>query len=404
MTSTDIQSILELAKNADLEIRKRVWPGLKSLHEADPQGHQDALAALVQHHQALQAMPHQVRSVADMAAIRAYAPFTAFEMAIEPGYDDVANTAYLKAHQDIEHIALFELKGPAVLDIVQSGSWRSIALGACELGPDTSAALFGHPGLSALHALRVEDGWCTESFVSAMTNSAHLSSLRDLALTYGEGAPHFFPELARWPQWKRLRALNMSFGGLEAQGIEALAKLPAPPDLQHLHLGSNEMGDEGLQALASSTWLDGLRVLMLGGDAFGGTNGIEDEGVVALSQSPHLESLKVLDLAGNRIGDAGVKALAQAALPNLETLRLGSNYMGDAGAIALIQSGNMPRLRHLDLGHNSLADKTIDALIGSALLPQLQTVTLIWNQCSAEGLAALREANPHLCTESVWTS
>ena len=78
--------------------------------------------------------------------------------------------------------------------------------------------------------------------------------------------------------------------------------------------------------------------------------------------------------------------------------------MSDAGAIALVQAGNIPKLQHLDLGHNALTDETIDALMDTALLAQLQTITLTWNECSAEEVAALHRVHPSLCTTSIRSS
>ena len=400
MPTPPIQHLLALVETADSDIRRHVWPSLRALHADDPQAHQQALAALTPHHHRLRSVPYRVHADS-IAAVRAYAPFTAFELLMEPDDDVADSVAYCKAHSDIEHIAMVELEAQAVCEVIRTGTWRGIALEACSVDDVTATALFEHPGSNTLQTLRVAEGWSAPSFVDAMTASPHLSGLRDLALTFQRAGVEFFSALAAWPQLGRLQALDMRNCRLGAEGTAALVDLPVPPTLHHLHLGSNELGDEGLHTLVSSGWLRDLRVLLLGGDAMGGTNGIGDEGVAALSH--HLGSVEVLDLAGNDISDAGARALARAALPRLETLRLGSNNLGDAGAIALIRSGNLPNLRHLDLSHNVLSDAFVDVLLDTSLL-QLRTITLTWNACSSEGLAALRRAHPRLCTTSVWSS
>ena len=118
-----------------------------------------------------------------------------------------------------------------------------------------------------------------------------------------------------------------------------------------------------------------------------------------------LKKLERLNLGSNQIGDAGVKALAEAAgkgtLPQLKNLYLDRNQIGDAGVTALVEAagkGSLPQLELLDLRDNQIGDAGVMALAeaaGKGTLPQLKGLYLMNNSTiSQQAQDALEAALP----------
>ena len=74
-----------------------------------------------------------------------------------------------------------------------------------------------------------------------------------------------------------------------------------------------------------------------------------------LSIYPGIEAVQSLDLRQNKIGDDGIRALAESPLlTNLKLLDLRNNLITRKGLLALIESKNMSQLEKLDLRLNKL--------------------------------------------------
>ena len=75
-----------------------------------------------------------------------------------------------------------------------------------------------------------------------------------------------------------------------------------------------------------------------------------------LWDSPKMQEVTWLDLDDNRLGDEGVKALAQCGfLAEIQYLNLNSNGVGDEGLKALGRSPVLKKLKRLHLKNNPIA-------------------------------------------------
>ena len=129
---------------------------------------------------------------------------------------------------------------------------------------------------------------------------------------------------------------------------------------------------------------------------------VGDEGAVGLAlcarSSAVLCGLRALSLADNRIGDAGMRALAEAlalAMPQLTELTLSINRVGDEGMLALAENLSRSSLRYLAilrLDSNRIAHRGACAL-GRALargaMGGLRTLDLAGNAIGDSGLTGL---------------
>ena len=143
-------------------------------------------------------------------------------------------------------------------------------------------------------------------------------------------------------------------------------------------------------------------------------NGVKASGAKAVADAITTSELTTLYISCNRLGDEGVRYLAEGLKHNtsIERLGLASNRISSKGARALVDAlHEHPNLLHLDLGFmrgtdalgesgNVLGDEgaeTIAELIASH--PTLRSVDLLHNDISQRGLNALRDAlrqNPRL--------
>jgi serine/threonine protein kinase len=152
-----------------------------------------------------------------------------------------------------------------------------------------------------------------------------------------------------------------------------------------LDLTNKRIGDAGVRALAESPRLANLSVLILSGNQIG------DEGARALAESPHIMNLTKLVLWDNRIGDAGVQALAGSRfLDHLTTLDIGLNRVGDEGVKALAASPHLANLSALILVSNHIGDEGALALAASPYLANLAELKPLENRISSVGASALR--------------
>src|SRR5262249_13222096 len=110
----------------------------------------------------------------------------------------------------------------------------------------------------------------------------------------------------------------------------------------------------------------------------------------ALLASPHLgPGLRVLDLAFIRLGDAGPRVLAAAALAGLTWLDVSGNEIHDKGIAALARSRDLGQLSDLALSHNRFGPAGARDLGASPFLAGLTFLDLASNRLGDEGVAAL---------------
>ncbi len=120
-----------------------------------------------------------------------------------------------------------------------------------------------------------------------------------------------------------------------------------------LDLSGKKIGDEGLKILAEQKWLQKVTRIELR------YNDITEEGAAILTRFPTLPKLKALVLRHNFLADNGAVTLSKAEnFPNLVEIQLGWNEVRDAGAVAFGNTKSFPKLKKLDLRGNFLSDET----------------------------------------------
>jgi uncharacterized protein (TIGR02996 family) len=194
---------------------------------------------------------------------------------------------------------------------------------------------------------------------------------------------------------------TLDIGPISEAGLRALVASPYLGNLTHLNLTASPIGDGGLVSLCRSGLAHTLRRI-----EFPNT-GISDVGVTALAKSPlfsHMlgprwdptteriadDGLKRLNLMMNRIGDAGLKALAESEhLLRFRELVLRENVVGDDGVEALAASPYAANLQYLDFWRNRITDRGAFALARSPHLNKVVDLSVKENAVTAKGAAAL---------------
>ncbi len=121
----------------------------------------------------------------------------------------------------------------------------------------------------------------------------------------------------------RLRGnqLMLSGIGLTHGEAELLWSSPRLLEVSWLDLEDNKLGDDGVRGLANSENAANIQMLSLT------KNGITDEGLRQLAESEHLNKLKRLHLKENDIAGEGIVALFQSpALENLSIFHINDGW------------------------------------------------------------------------------
>jgi uncharacterized protein (TIGR02996 family) len=180
---------------------------------------------------------------------------------------------------------------------------------------------------------------------------------------------------------------TLDIGPLTEAGLRALIASPHLGNLTHLNLVASPIGDGGVAALGRSGLAHTLRRV-----EFPNT-GISDAGVKALAGSPlfaHMHGPR-LNLMMNRIGNAGLKAIAECEhLLRFRELVLRENVVGDAGVEALAASPYAANLQYLDFWRNRITDRGALALARSPHLTKVVDLSVKENAVTAMGAAALQ--------------
>ena len=187
---------------------------------------------------------------------------------------------------------------------------------------------------------------------------------------------------ARW--LPRVRHLILR-GAVGDEGFAQLCASDATAGLHALNVNDNELGADALAALGGG--LPWCTSLVLSGNPVG------DEGLAGLRRWEHLAQIETLYLSRCEISAEGLEALLDGiALPRLDKLCLTDNDdLGDAGAAAIAAgAAGLPRLRHLELMNTGIGEAGIRAL-AQAQLPALRRIDARRNYLDDEldgGLAA----------------
>ncbi|KAL1261056.1 hypothetical protein QQF64_008883 [Cirrhinus molitorella] len=154
--------------------------------------------------------------------------------------------------------------------------------------------------------------------------------------------------------------------------------------LRELNLSGNKLGDLGMKVLA-----DGLENLQCKLEILWLRDcGIRHEGCAALASAlrSNPSHLRELDLSGNKFGDTGLKQLSfdlENSDCNLEMLRLDHCDVTNEGCVALGSAlkSNPSHMRELDLGWNKLGDSGVQALFDALKNPNCKLEVLRLRGC-----------------------
>jgi hypothetical protein len=174
--------------------------------------------------------------------------------------------------------------------------------------------------------------------------------------------------LARSPQLARLEELLAVDTELESDDLRALL-LGNLPALWRIILASNRLGDEGLKALADAK--APLAELDVSGNQVG------PEGVDALTAGPVAKHLRCLNLAYGNLGDRSAEILARrASLARLEELDISGGNLTVEGIEAIVGSSSLGSLRRLTLGDLGLDDNAVERILATPGVERLQELRL----------------------------
>ncbi|MCC6589401.1 MAG: hypothetical protein IT168_22065 [Bryobacterales bacterium] len=212
-----------------------------------------------------------------------------------------------------------------------------------------------------------------------------LPNVRELNLFYAELVTD--EGLAVLRNWSRIERLNLRGTKVTDNTLSILA---GKNTVKSLDIGYAEVTDSGLQNLVR---MKGLREL-----AFGG-NKLTEVGLEVLRSLPQLTKL---DIAGQQRTDSGLWFVSLtdigldpiATLTELRELNLSSTPVSAKGIQRL---ATLKKLEKLNL--YKARRITDDAVPQLAALPALRWVDIKDTAMTAQGVAALRKAHPHLTVQ-----
>lgn len=187
---------------------------------------------------------------------------------------------------------------------------------------------------------------------------APIAELRELSLTGRPTTEEEVGWLADSPQLSTLRVLTAR--GLWVEGLRRLAASPHLSGLKAFRLPSNNLGNAGIRALTQAASLTSLEELSLSGtlyERYGEDPTVQAAGMEALAAWPGLATIRSLTLTGSDARRTGLRALLRS--PHAGALKALSLRGGrfDGQALAEFDSAQPGlRLETLDLGENVLKD------------------------------------------------
>lgn len=292
---------------------------------------------------------------------------------------------------------------PAPLELVRALDLNNRGMRDEDLAPIVSLA-----ALAPVKHLDLGSNWLEERAAAALARAAHLTNARTLILNQNQLGDAGCAHLGRAAALRGLRALHLARNDLSADGLAPLLRSPTCAQLETLELSSNWLADLG-EALSGAD-LPHLTGLLLD------NVGLGDAGVRALTRvrsrvsalvvsrnrltplSAQLigwsdaMSLTSLDLSENRVGDQGMRFLADSSmLSELRALDLTRNDVHGDGLAAFSDAPHLGALEHLSLAHNAITGRGL-ALGDDGGLPALRALDLSRNPLGDEGAAALARA------------
>lgn len=188
---------------------------------------------------------------------------------------------------------------------------------------------------------------------------------------------------------------TLNFEGMSVCVADLILMCNAADELPHVEellLSSNHFGDNGLLTLLDEVPISASRLCQY-------------HAYVSMRDTPSflLPNLRWLALNDCRIGDTGVERIARAvcngAFFALEQICLVSNCIGDAGlgaiADAAVEHGAFVQLAHLNVGSNEITDLGVMHLSGAlrcGALPALIHLSFGLNQLGNASVVALTSA------------
>ncbi|MCA9633542.1 MAG: hypothetical protein KC766_38090 [Myxococcales bacterium] len=269
---------------------------------------------------------------------------------------------------------------------------ETLGLGTLTIGEPQARAIADR--FPALQTLDLTAATLSASAVGALGKGSGLGALKRLALQRTFAPNYAVDGQLQTPSQETADALASLAGSRFAATLEDLVlnQIAVGPAglqalcagrlsaLKRLEMRSCQLGDAGMRALGDSALP--LTQLFLDG------NGLSGAGADALTQGRVAETLEVLALNDNSIA-GGVSSLAR--LTKLEKLSLTRCELDDSAAATLVDSGLVNRLQALFLVDNLIGDRGADALIGAAP-PSLQRLALQKNCLSPQAVVLATQA------------
>jgi uncharacterized protein (TIGR02996 family) len=191
-----------------------------------------------------------------------------------------------------------------------------------------------------------------------------------------------------------VESLDLSGSGITDAGVVSLVKTPAVRNLVRLDLKSNSLTDVALEAIASSPYLESLAELDVGACRVGllgyGARAIGRQGLKALADSPlfgRLRRLGLRELGGSYGGARAWVAQMLVRSPywgRLQCLELDQVTLGDEGATLLAEALGAESLRYLSVPWCRIGEVGIRALANALERGRIGKVHLYYNGISEQ--------------------
>jgi hypothetical protein len=187
-----------------------------------------------------------------------------------------------------------------------------------------------------------------------------------------------------------LEALWFWENGIGPMHAWVLARSSALTGLSDLSVGSDPLGDAGVRALLEAAWIPQLCTLRLQEAQ------LATPGLCSVFQCDALSGLRHLDVQGNGCDLHAMRALVGAEhLSALEELDLSHDRLGDVGVRVLAEAMPFRRLRVLKLTQNGIGEAGARALASAPHLASLRSLWLNANRLGPGGARAIA-ASPYL--------
>jgi uncharacterized protein (TIGR02996 family) len=206
----------------------------------------------------------------------------------------------------------------ALLGSPQLQNVEELDLTSCRV---TDAILFNLQQMGKMRDLVLNCNTLSSDTLGEYINSPAARNLVRLALDRVRVGPSFGAQLRTAPLTK-LQSLDLSRTNLQAGGIRGLTESRHLTALRELWLCWLKLGPNSAGRIARCATFANLRLLSLNNNNFG------DDGVSELADSPHLKNLLTLQLRSNQLRTAGAQAVGRSkSWTSLKSIDLGGNWL-----------------------------------------------------------------------------